>query len=221
MTLLLHFLFYGVFDASQQLLGNRTGETAQSVDTVCLLLWRQAVHQRCERLIDDRKVVVLCGFHIAAVQHFIEYRQLNQLQCQLRILTQHGQKPVKGLITLCSPLYGASRRLVKHTSGMFFITHIIIGIVQERCDGFGVALLILPHQNRAALGGSIGVSYVKDIAHLIVPLRIGNGDAATAGTNPPPHIFVPLVKGGRGGGVGVLSEDEHLLPEGVLVHPGL
>jgi hypothetical protein len=106
LTLLLHFLFYGVFDASQQLLGNRTGETAQSVDTICLLLGCQPVHQCREGAIEDGKVIVLPGLQAAAVQHFIEYRQLNQFQCQLRILTQHGQKPVKGFVISHPAIHG-------------------------------------------------------------------------------------------------------------------
>ncbi len=221
MTLLLHFLFNGVFDASQQLLGNRTSETAQSVDTVCLLLGCQAVHQGCERLIDDRKVVVLCGFHIAAVQHFIEYRQLIQLQCQLRILTQHWQKPVKGLIVSSSPQHSSPRRLVKDAGGMALSRNAIIGIVKERCDGFGVALLILPHQNRAALGGSIGVSQVENVEEAVVSPNVRDGDAMRTGANTPPEGMVPLVKRRSSGDVGILGIDKSLLPEAVLVQPGL
>ena len=107
MTLLLHFLFDGVFDAPQQLRRHCSSETAQSVDPICLLLGCQAVHYYREGAIEDGKVVVLPGLHAAAVQHFIVDRELHQLQRQLCVLAQHGEKPVKGFVVSHPAIHGA------------------------------------------------------------------------------------------------------------------
>ena len=96
--LLLNFPFDGMFDAPQQLRCHCSGETTQGVDAIRLLLGCQPVHQGREGMIDDGKVIMLCGLHSAAVQHFIVDGELNQLQCQLRVLSQHGEKPVKGFV---------------------------------------------------------------------------------------------------------------------------
>ena len=106
MTLLLHFLFDGVFDAPQQLRRHSSSETAQSVDPICLLLGCQAVHYYREGAIEDGKVIVLPGLQAAAVQHFIVDRELHQRQRQLCVFAQHGKKPVKGFVVSHPAIHG-------------------------------------------------------------------------------------------------------------------
>ena len=71
------------------------------------------------------------------------------------------------------------------------------------------------------MGRSIGVSQVENVEEAVVSPNVWDGDAMRTGANTPPEGMVPLVKRRSSGDVGILGIDKSLLPEAVLVQPGL
>ena len=110
-------------------------------------------------------------------------------------------------------------------------------LFHERDAGFSLHLKAVADgfQHRFLMGGfhppelrllgavtpGVRIRHVKDILEPgLVAGVVQQGDTPAAPVYPAIHPTVPELNGGAGSGVGALSVDQNLIPEGVFINPG-
>lgn len=174
-------------------------------------------------LSNDRKIVMVSGIHAAPIQQLIENGKLNQFQRHICILAQHGEEHGKLRVSLSvqMPKHSIFRCLEKLLRERHIYFDAVIRFREKSCHSILIVFSVFPDHNGSALFGGISVHHIKNVVEGVLTLQVGNCNAVSAGTNTPVQELVPLFKGGNGGNMGILCENERLLPERIFVQSGL